>query len=405
MKKIFGYVVILGIFILILQFVINITKTNHIVEYTLKDNTFKVNEEYIKSGDVNYYLFQTNWNGMTFVFDVDNHFNKQKNVIKDFEVYTNNNVSCISPIYISGDIESKIYCNDGDRQVSYTSVKARYNFDDFINQLSNYDDSLYENDAITKEVDKTTYYPNNIKNNENIVLYNYKNILVIDNKQATALSFSNYDIYQNNLGRLVEDIYIIPNFEEKLEYSSFNTINVVTRERDILLFDESISSNIYINGIVDDLIYITDKSNYKQYEINPAKLSYREIGNKEDGGQFFDGIEWTTVKMNELVNKKLLFTNKNNDIKYEYTDYFEDEKAYYYYNSDMEFYKLYKRKLDEPIYLFTSKYAKEVTSDKGNLYYIVGSNLYRYDEYGQKSILKNNELRYNYENIYGAYNK
>lgn len=407
MKKIFGFIVVLLILILAFQLGIIELKRSHSIEYGIKinDKKFIVNEKYIKKGSNDYYLFEVNIGNNSMVFDVPNKFNKQKKVINSFKMYQEGHLLCISPIYIKNNDESIVVCNINKEQVSisYVKDKTNYNIDDFLKSLDNFNFDKFISSDITSTIGKSNIYKDNMYDDEIIIVYDYKDLVKITKKQNNRISFSNYDVYYNKIGTLIDNYYILPGFLGKPEYSNFLIIDINTGEKEIVKFDKAISTNIYINGIVDNKLYFFDKSNLVQYELNPAKRTYRIVGNKETNGQYYDG-EWSNRNIYDFYNKELkyicLYPIKNNYIKV-----FETNKYYYYYNSKNEIYKVYKEKLDNPILLFQYDDIKEIKVVEGAVYFINDNTIYRYDDTGIKKIITNNEFKYNYENIYSVYIK
>ena len=100
-------------------------KSNHSIDYEIKidDKKIKIDEKYIKKDENDYYLFKVNIGENTFVFDTSNTFNKQKKVIKNFNIYEDGALFCISPIYIKNNDESNVVCSIDKQQTSYIMIK------------------------------------------------------------------------------------------------------------------------------------------------------------------------------------------------------------------------------------------------------------------------------------------
>ena len=154
---------------------------------------------------------------------------------------------------------------------------------------------------------------------------------------------------------------------------------------------------------MDNKLYLFDKSNLVQYEIDPIRRNYRITGNKTVNAQYYDG-EWQTRNIYDFSRKEIKF-EQNYPIKENYREAFETDKFYYYYNNNNEFYKVYKKNLNNPIYLFKYDDIAEVNVYNEKIYFINNDTLYRYDSTGIKEILVNKELQYNYDNIYSVYLK
>ena len=404
MKKIINFIIVLAILFLVFQFGITFFKNKHTVEYNLKVNNeeVKIHEEYYKDKESDYYFFRLNIGDDVFVFDVDNSFNKQKKVISDIRLYKKDELVCISPIYIKNNNDAQIFCNVDNQQYSYTSIKDKYNLNEFIDTLDNFDASKYEsNDNTNSSLGNSWVYKDNMYSNEILIIYEYNDLLKITKPSNERIDFADYDIYNNELGILVDKYYILPTFEDRPEYRGFTIINILNEEKEYLYFDNATSTNLYINGVVDNKLYLFDKSNLVQYEIDPEEKTYRITGNNSTGAQYYDG-EWTTRNIYDFSRQELTFSKKF-PLKDNYVEAFESDKYYYYYNSNNEFYKVYKKDLDNRIYLFKFDDMKEVNVVNNYIYFINNTTLYRYDDTGIKKLLTNKEFQYNYNNIYSAY--
>ena len=85
------------------------------------------------------------------------------------------------------------------------------------------------------------------------------------------------------------------------------------------------------------------------------------------------------------MNTKLRFGRIKNEITTMVSDvisHFLDNKVY----------KVYKNNYDSRIYLFTIKEHSNVFASGNNLYYISGNTIYKYDKYGLKKVLVDDEL-------------
>jgi len=405
MKKIFSFIIVLALLFFAFQIGITLFKKGHLVSYDIDFNNqkLKVTEEYIKTKNEDYYLFEITIGKKLFVFEENNNFNKQKKVINDIKVYEKDDLTCISPIYIKNNDDAQIVCNENNQQVSYTYVKDKYDLSRFVDTLNNFNKDKYDYSNSMVTLDMMSIYKDNTYEDEYLVVYDYKELIKISNKVREKIKFSNYDVYHNEMGVLIDKYYILPSFESKPEYSSMIVIDIISKEKETIKFDKKLSTNLYINGVVDNKLYFFDKSNFVQYEIDPHKKTYRVVGNRSTNAQYYDG-KWSTRNIYDFFKEDIKFTNTY-PIENNYIKAFETDKAYYYYNSNNEFYKVYKNSLDNPILLFEFDDTKEVNVINDCIYFIHEDTIYRYDETGTKPLVINNEFKHNYENIYGVYYK
>jgi len=405
MKKIISFIFVLAVIFLIFQFSINLFKNEHNISYLIKSSNkeLTVHEEYYKDKKVDYYYLEVTLDKVKFVFDIDNTFNKQKKIIENIKIYEKKDLICISPVYIKNNNDPDIICNIDGEQYSYAIIKDKYDLSKFTKSIENFDNEKYLSDDDISSIDQIKVFKGNMYDNENIIMYNYSYLTKISKKNNPIIHFANYDIYNNELGVLIDKYYVLPKYEKKPEYSKLLIIDIETENIKELEIKEKLSTNLYINGVVGNKLYLFDKSNMVQYEIDPIKRLYRITGNKTVNAQYYDG-KWQTRNIYDFVKKEIKF-EQNYPIKENYIEAFETDKFYYYYNSSNEFYKVYKKNLNKPIYLFKYKNIEEVNVYNEKIYFINNDTLYRYDHTGIKKILVNKELQYNYNNIYSVYFK
>lgn len=406
MKKIFNFTLVLAILFLVFQFGITIFKSKHSVDYSIKkeDKEIAIHEEYFKDKKVDYYYFELTINKVKFVFDVNNNFNKQKKIIDDVKVYEKDDLMCISPVYIKNNNDPEIVCNINKDQYSYYEVAKNYNISNFIDVIDNYNLEKHSSSNKTVNVGRNKVYEDNMYEDENVLVYNYSYLSKIYKYNDKRINFAKYDIYHNDLGILIDKYYVLPKYENRPEYISLLIINIETEKIEELDIEERLSTNIYINGVVDNKLYLFDKSNLVQYEIDPKKKTYRITGNQKSNAQYYNAGKWETKNIYDFSRQELTF-KYSYPVKEKYVEAFETDKFYYYYNNNNEFYKVYKKNLNKPIFLFKFNDMKEVKVSNDCIYFINNNTLYRYDDNGLKKILTNNEFQYNYENIYSVYFK
>lgn len=403
MKKAISLVIILfGVF-LIYQFLVINFKSSHLVEYTVTNEQIKfdVKEEFIN----NKYFFEVKIDDYKFIFDENNIFNKKRNVIKSIEYTSDNNLSCIYPVYEDND--SRIICSDKSNIYSYESVKNNDLVINFVNVLK--DKSYNSYTFVTPEYEsndsKIQIYHKYIED-EKINLWNYTGVSVIDNDRQADTEVLDFDRYDNTLATTVGKYYVMPIYlnNKLFEVNKFYILNLTTNETSEIILPFTLSNRSYINGVVNNKLYIFDKTNMKQLEINPGKKEANVVGNETDNCKYYNNT-WESRNIYDFVNNNVKFNNVNyDDIKnYKYDQVYETKNSYYiYHNNTM--YQVYKNNLENRIILFTVGNIKEIIVKEDNVYYLKGDTLYRYNhKYGIRKLVKYDELKYNYKNIISIY--
>ena len=410
MKKIISLIFILIICLLILEWSSTFIKNNHELEYIINSDTksFRIIEKYQKNMGDTYYLEITN-NEKSFIYNVDNNFNKQKEIIKSIQFYEENNILCIYP-NLTNDITLSIQCSDNKNIYSYESIKNESYTTKFISILKEkgYENTSWDSENNTKEmVDSYTVYRKNILKNDNIIIWNYKGIDIISDSNNKYHKLYQDDKYENNHGTLVGKYYVVPVYSNSkvLDFDSLNVINLENSKSEIINLDVTLNQDTYINGVVDNRLYYFDPDNIVQYEIDPHKKRISVVGNKDTDGQFYNG-DWESINIYDFVGTKKKFKLDIPDEIKKYNPVFisQSDTSYYYMTSDNSFYKINKNNLEKSILLWKISGLKEVKVIDDIIYFIVGDTLNYYsDNTGIKKIIKNNEWNYNFNNIYDIY--
>lgn len=403
-KKIITFSLLLLFLTLLLEFSINYFKTSHHVEYDISG--YMVEEDYIKKSGKDYYLIKASKDGKEYIFNVQNEFNKNEKIIKEIISYDTDDISCATIIYTNNSSSTPL-CYKDKILHSYISVENEPGMSEYLKQLNK-----YAEDKITSSDESYVFayneiYKNNLYKNEDIIMYNYKNIIKINGERTMTFDFSNKDVFKNEYGTLVGKYYVIPKMRNSIEFSHYlivdlekETVEEIDLAREV---SANISSQMYVNGIYNSNLYIFDKSNLVQYEINPGKGEIKVVGNKDKKGIVYKNGQEEEIGVYTLNNEKVKFTENYDAYKeIDYDQIFLTSNGAVYVK-DGVFYKVYNNYLKNPIYLFEAKNVQDIKVKEDNIYYINDQFLYRYNDYGNVRILKREQFKYDYTNIYDVY--
>lgn len=378
-----------------------------------KDNLFDIKEVlydnkkydfYIEDKDDNMYLINDEFN-----------FNKQKGVIKDIAYYKDKKVKCILPIYKRNTI-GNIACLYENTQVDYAYLMTNnYDTKDMLSKFKKYGYKIDKNYNLNDkkkeypfENNSTAYvYYNNIYDGYTFTMWNYNGIFFINRDKTVEKHYLEEDLYDNTNSRIVGKYYMIFKFDE--DTKTLNDVYFVNLEdygKDYITLKDTLNNNMYINGVFDNKLYLTDLKTKTQFALNPYKLESEVVG---------EGSEYTIVKNDEIekissrdyFKAKYYFNTVNVDnIKNKFGDVTVYQSGnYYYFVKDGVFYKQHK---DYPIAikLFTFKNVTDWKVTDNDITFISGDTLYLFSEkYGIKPIVKNKEFKFNYKNICHLYKK
>lgn len=403
-KKIITFSLLLLFLTLLLEFGINYFKTSHHVEYDISGYT--VEEDYIKKSGKDYYLIKASKDGKEYIFNAQNEFNKNEKIIKEIISYDTDDISCATIIYTNNSSSTPL-CYKDKILHSYISIENEPGMSEYLKQLNK-----YAEDKITSSDESYVFayneiYKNNLYKNEDIIMYNYKNIIKINGERTMTFDFSNKDVFKNEYGTLVGKYYVIPKMRNNIEFSHYlivdlekETVEEIDLAREV---SAKISSQMYVNGIYNSNLYIFDKSNLVQYEINPDKGEIKVVGNKDKKGIVYKNGQEEEIGVYTLNNEKVKFTENYDAYKeIDYDQIFLTSNGAVYVK-DGVFYKVYNNYLKNPIYLFEAKNVQDIKVKEDNIYYINDQFLYRYNDYGNVRILKREQFKYDYTNIYDVY--
>lgn len=396
MKKVVKRIILLFIVILLLQLISYIFKKEHDINYELnyKDQNYKIHEIYKDDR----YNFEINIDNNYFVLDTENIYHKKKKVIDKIYYYDTEDIKCIyTPLE-----NTNIICLENSKLKSYyESSKYIKSFVKDLKQLEYTNPSWNIKDSKVKTIDQVEVYQDNISDNTYIYLYKYNGFFKITNKYLSKINTFKNDTYLNTLGVQTDKYYVIPNYDDKHDFKEIYVYNMKNDKKKTIKLKNKISTDSYINGVVDGKIYLTDKDNLIQYRIDPKKRKVEEVGNTNDGGLTYQNNEFKSINMYEFRKTEIKYEQDYTDIISDY-QYINKVNNNYYYLKNDTFYK-YNSTFGVTQVLFKSE-AENIVMNNEDIYFVKDNKLYLYDGY-LREILKYDELSFNSTNRYAVYKK
>jgi len=405
MKKLLSMLIVLFLIYFGIQALFNVLGKGEKINYSLTSNDYKF-EIYEKStfkvaSNSDNYYFSVKVDDKVFNFQLYNNFSKNQKVIKDIKYFKNDQYSCILPIFKKDKILMDALClTDG--IYMYANVINDKDVNQFMKQIPGYDISLYQDKQDIVDISNIKINKNNLFDDVFIAFNSYRGVHTISknfNKIHYNLEVFNKDVYDHKIATFIDNYYLVANYNSDYSFSSFQIFDIVKLKNTTLDLSSKISFDSYIQGIVDGKIYLYDKENKKQYEINVAKNKINEIASSSNIKYYNNG--WTTINALE-ANQNKLFINKVNDydnLEYIRIDKVGDEVGYYYlYKQVGDFYKVYRKNIqdDSILYLFDTKTIDNVMYVSNDIYYVDGNTLKTYsDTYGDRLVLTYDELSFN----------
>ena len=373
--------IIVGIVALIILLIV-VKKSNvKVLKYKIKNNdeVYNIVEKFKK--DYSYY--EISWNKKTYPINIFNTKNKSR--ISKIYSYKNNTYSCILPI-INGEVLSDIMCYKDSTIYNYQSIKGKDE------KLDNYVETIKEYKNFNIKEEKEIKYNNIISFynslNKNISITTYKGI-ISNNKEVKIFD---KDVYSNKISVYVNKMYLTADYNSNYEFDKFYIVDLTNNEISTIKVKNPISFDSYIQGIVDDKVYIFDPENEIQYEINPKSKKINITSN--DYIKYYSNNKWTKVSVKQ-AKKELLFDYTSlNNIYNEYDKVYENE-YYYYAIKNYNLYRINKNYTDSREFLIKLP-VDEIEICNDYLYYTYEDGLYYYSNTtGLELVLTNKELEFN----------
>ena len=414
-SKVLPLIIFFLLLLVATQLVYTFFKTEHSVTYNIRkdDFVFEIDEDY---QDGNYYFRITDGEHV-YHYENRTNFNKQDKVIKDIMVSDIDGYRCIYPIYQQlafnqeGSYNNISCSKDG---ISYmgealTNIISLDDFKEEIKAANQYTYSGWtEKESETGSVVSGRYYTDNLLPNFYVAIWNYRQLINLSSSFQSYVAVGEKDVYENKYGTLVGQYYVIPEPDESATYKKYNVVDLISNSVKSYDFSEPISTDSYINGVVDNKLYIFDRSNLVQYEINPKKGSVTNTLDDENA-KYYDGTEWSSKNVYEMKLDNIYFGNDLSTISelqsYQPSEIVESSR-YYYLLVKNQIYKIDKEDMSHPTILLTAENPRELVVNDDYLFYISDTTLYYYEEtLGSKPIFTDSMFQYTYRNVYDVYKK
>ena len=406
MKKIIKLLIFLFILILFFELITYLFKTHHEITYDIKDDkiVYKINEIYKNK---KYYIKIENKN-YKYSFEINDNFHKRKKIIKKIYTYNAENTKCIYPkTKDKKNTETNILCSNSKESFSYDSYKDKLSkFIETLKKEGISSPSWAKNSDSTKNLETLSVYQKNIKKGLHILIYKYNGFYSVSNDNLEIIKLFKNDTYKNSLGVSLGRYYIIPNYNQKYEYNEFYFIDMKKNKTKIRTTKQKISKDSYINGVIDNEIYLFDKDELKQYKISKNGKKVTEVGNKKNGALYYN-LGFETKDIYSFRDSNLKFKTNNNYIKKiegsTSIKFIENDKDTYYYVTDSNNVYYYNTNSKIKVQLFNKKISDFKLVNE-TLFFISDDTLYSYNQQeGIKQLLKYKELSFNWDNRIAIY--
>ena len=395
MKKYKIYLIVIVI-IMIIPIIIKIFTKKHSIEY--KVNGYEVKENFYIENGIHKYEFKISNKKQVYSYILNNNINKRKKIIKGIKTINKNNLKCIIPTY-KKNIDLNIYCIENNNQVSNYSLLKNKTFKEILSKTKSYNIEMPTDSNKSKEYKKIKVYQENIDEDEAYILWNYKGIIILKSDQSKYIKFLDYDLYDNIMSTITSKYFVLFENSNVMGIENIHYYDIKKDKYKIYKIKEKLSKDSYINGVYDDLIYVTDNKKKIQYTINIKKEEINEVGNEELGYIKYKYNKKEILSKSDFFMSQQYFTNEkttNNKVT-KSKDLIKDKQIYYFLENN-KFYKNINGY--NKTFLFQIEDIKDWYVENDSIILTKDDTIYQYnDRVGLRKILKYNELNYNYKNI------
>ena len=368
----------------------------HNINYNI--GNFNIKEIYT-SNDNNYY-FKIKSDKLSINFQIKENYNKSEKIIKKLHYKKIDDYKCLFPLFKENRQLTDIMCLK-DNIIYYANTLNNKNIQNYFKKKGY--KNKYKDKAKQISITNTqSIYKENITKNTYIAIETYKGLKLFNGKETEVKIFEN-DVYKKPISIFTDKYYLVADYNSEYTFNKMHLVNIINGEKITIRSYDDISFDSYIMGEVDGKIYMFDKENNKQYEIDLEEKMINHIGNKNNI-KYYNG-KWTTITLNEAKSEKK-FTSFKEIEGYEKVD--KVNNYYYFYKKDNNTYKIYRADKNNKklkTYLFDTTDITNITYINDNIYYKNQNTLILYSKNTSKKLITEKEIEFNNDISFGIYEK
>lgn len=418
MKKVFLLLLVLFLFYFGFQIVFRYFDKGHIYEYVIKDDKkFEIKEVLTQNtlNEVDNYYIEIKVDNDVFNFQIYDTYSKATGIIKHVKYFSNTNYKCVLPYLEKNKQFTDMMCKKDDIYYYYNSIKGKDpELDSYAESILDF--SKYEDKEEVLKKTKNIYVYDNLVKNDYLTLDYFKGIYVIDNNSKyKKIELFKKEKYGRDLSAIIDKYYLCADYDEEYEFHKFKVVNLENYKQSEIISNYNISFDSYIQGIVDNEVYIFDRTNKKQYKINIKNKEVYFIGD-ENGIKIYKNGEFIKGNAYESSQTDIMFSRIATDNNFKKDGYELLQMngnvlsgyilAYKKVNNVYDVYRINVQNKDIITYLFSTNDIKQINSDYKNIYYKDDKYIKYFNETtGIKTIIRYNELEFNNKLKFYVYSK
>lgn len=359
MKKIY---ILIGSILLLFTFYLIIIYVPKNYKLIYQKNDFEVEETYNRIEKK--YFFNVSYENVNYPLVINKKYSRKRKLISNITINKLGDEKCLN-IYIS----DKLYniCSEKNELKSINTMSSKFN----------------ENYGIHNKSNEKKYSFNKIdiyNDEKNYLVWNYKGFYRILKNNDEVLNIFSKDNYKNLLSFQTNEYLIFPNYDSNYYFKKMYIYDTKNNILNDINFDDEISYDTYYLGVIKNKLYLVDKKNQVEYEIDLNKNTIRPIS-KGGVAYIYNGEKLEETFIKKLIINEQKFVNKDN------YEYFIDNNT------------LYLRLMDKSIKVSNLNVKKIVYINKDVVYYLSGDKLYMYQYNSDEQLLLGyTEWNFNYNN-------
>lgn len=421
MKKLLKLLVFLFVMYIFIQLGFRFFSKGHNIEYKIDNGKeFLIKEKKVQNtkNEIDNYYFEITVDDTTFGIQTHQKLKNMEKVIVDIKYYEDDRYKCILPVAKNETLFTDILCKQGEFYYWYNSIKGHnMQLDAFASSISFYNPSNFENSNETIKSDANVVAYDNFPEDLYVGLEYYKGVYSFNNRSGyKKQSLFDKDIYTKDISGYVKKYYVVADYNQEYEFHNFLVVNLETNEITKITSNNAISMYSYVQGVVDNSMYIIDTANKKQYEINVKTKTAVEVGNESNGIKQYENGNWTNINIYEAINSKRVFNKYSIDPTFNGRTYARVDKVgnelsgyYYLYENVNNIYRVYRANIQNPNlinYIFETNNIDNIVYNKGNVYYKENSYIKYYSDLtGSRNLIKYDEVSFNNSLKFGTYER
>ena len=184
--KNYKYYLIVIVLIMTIPVIYKATLKERKTEY--KRDNYTIYEHFYIKNNKHYYDYKISNKKEEYSFTINKNNHKKQKLIKNIKTYKEGNITCIITIYKTN-INKEIYCLKDNLQVSKYVLKDDDNYKNILSKANTYSILNTEESNYNTTFRNINIYNKNIPDSYKIIIWTYKGIVIISNKEPIYKRF------------------------------------------------------------------------------------------------------------------------------------------------------------------------------------------------------------------------